>query len=244
MPVPAPEPALARPPEPGRPGTGTGDFVLPDPEVAARAAFRAPDGSTTFRVPQPTDAEYADYLEMLAWVKGRSALRSVPGYAPPYDPEWRAARTGRRAAAAVDRPLEGGASQLDELASAILAGLLARDAAALQAVRVTRAEFEVILWPEFPQSRPYLKIPVHEVWGFQDARSHQGVKEALARFGGRELAFEGLRWGRRLPYTNFTLYRDLVIEARDPRTGEPVDVDVAPAVVERQGRFKVLVYDD
>jgi hypothetical protein len=218
--------------------------VLPDAAAAARARFRTLDGKTLFRVPRPEDAEYADWLEMLAHTQRRSALRRAPGYAMPYDPEWRAAVTGRRAALPVTLELEGAPASLRDLGSALLGELAAGRSPGLHALRVTRREFELLLWPEFPQSRPFLKIPVHEAWGFQDLRCHQGVKEALGRFGGRLLVLEDVRWTERRPYTNFVLYRGVVLQARDAGTGEPVEVDVAPAVVERRGRFKVLVYED
>src|SRR6185503_6980833 len=97
-------------------------------------------------------------------IQARSPLESSPGYYPPADPESLAAVNGRRDAPPVEGEFSGGAASLEDLAREILAGLEQNDERALHALRVTQDEFERIIWPEMPQSRPITNIPFSEVW--------------------------------------------------------------------------------
>lgn len=173
----------------------------------------------------------------------RSPLEQSPGYRPPADPESLSVVTGRRKARAVDLPLVGGAKSLEDLARMLLGGLEARDERALHARRLTRVEFEVICWPEFPESRPITRITAADAWGLSDPTSAKGASRAISTHGGRPLALVRVRAASRERFRNFTLHRGFVIEARE-ESGEIVALPFAPSVVERKGRYKVLMYKD
>jgi hypothetical protein len=202
------------------------------------------DGTQTFTVPEPGDPEWEDYQEMLQHRQFRSVLRNSSGYGLPYDPEWRSVITGRREAPPIDAELSGGMSSLTALANAVVAAIVAEDRKRLQALRITPAEFETIFWPEFPQSRPYVRIPVAEAWGFHLAKCLGGVGRALQDFGGRQLELIDVSYGSTKEYTNFVLYEDVTLHTLDPESHERVDLGVVPTLAKRNGRFKVFIYRD
>lgn len=174
----------------------------------------------------------------------RSPLEHSPGYYPPADPESASVRLGRRKAKPVRMLLSDGSRSIDDLAKRLLAGLEARDERALHACRLTRGEFAVICWPEFPESRPITRITADDAWELSDPTSVAGASRALSMVGGRPLAFVGVRAATRETYRNFVLHRGVVIEARDEQSGSIVPLRFAPSVVERKGRFKVLMFKD
>ena len=176
--------------------------------------------------------------------QNRSPLESSPGYYPPADPESLSVITGRRDAPAVSLELSGGATSLEALARAFLAAVEAKDERALHDLRVTRAEFETILWPEFPASRPITHIPVSEAWGFETARSLAGASRAAGSYGGRHLTFLRVDYARTDTFRNFNLLRDVRILIRDPRDNRAIGLAYVPSVVERHGRYKALIFKD
>lgn len=215
---------------------------LPDRATAEAAAFRSLDGKQTFRVPQPDDPEWRDYVEMLHHPRFRSALTNAPGRALPYDPEWRSEVSGRRQATPVEGELQGGAATAEELASALLAALRRGDRAALERLLVTEDEFRTFFWPEFPQSRPYLKVPTGEAWGFHRATQAENVGAAIDALRGRSLDLEGVELARRMDFTNFTMVRDVVLWTRDAETGARLGLRIVPTFVERHGRWKAYAF--
>jgi len=176
--------------------------------------------------------------------RGRSPLESAPGYFPPDDPESASVITGRREAKAVDLPFSDGASTREDLAQMLLAGLNARDERALHALRVTREEFAVILWPEFPESRPITNIAVEDAWSMGIAQSVAGAGRAVGQNGGKDLVFLRVESAPPMVYRNFVLYRDVSILVRDRATGVEDRLHFAPSFVERKGRVKVLIFRD
>jgi len=180
----------------------------------------------------------------IAKPRPRSPLERSPGYFPPDDPESMSVVTGRRDAPAVDLELTGGATSIDQLGRRLLAGINARDEGAIHALGVTRREFEVILWREFPESRPVTHITADDAWEMSSIQSNAGVGRTLGALGYRRLEFIRVDTGPPVPYRNFTLYRKVEIVTRDPATSQEVRVGFAPSFVERHGRFKVLTFKD
>lgn len=186
----------------------------------------------------------AALLVLLALSGARSPLERSPGYYAPADPESSSVRLGRRHARTVRLQLTDGARSLTDLAQMLIAGLEARSERALHARRLTRNEFEVICWPEFPESRPITRITAQDAWELSDPTSRAGASRALSAYGGRPLSLIRVRAAIREPYRNFVLHRGVVIEARDEQSGAIVSLTFAPSVVERKGVFKVLMYKD
>jgi hypothetical protein len=228
-----------------------GAGAAPPPPNAENAALVAP--KTQSLAPKSNERDLGAYgnangLEVTGvqarHIRYRSPLESSPGYYPPADPESLSVITGRRDAPEVSLELSGGAASLDDLARAFLAGVVRKDERALHALRVTRAEFEAILWPEFPQSRPITHIPVSEAWGFETASSLAGASRAIGSYGGRPLTFLRADYARAETFRNFNLLRDVRILIRDPRDGRAIGLAYLPSVVERHGRYKALIFKD
>jgi hypothetical protein len=167
-------------------------------------------------------------------------LAAFPGM--PADPEAESVHRGRRLVGSLETELSGAYDTPEELAQVVLDAISIGDAGLLHDQRVTKREFAGIFWPEFPQSRPATNIQAHDAWMFHDAECRDGVREALHRWSGTELALRRIRWEKGLAqYANFNLYHGVVIEAVTDR-GEPVDVEIAPLFAERNGRWKVYMY--
>lgn len=215
------------------------------PEHARNAApvtFASPDGSIRFSVPRPGDSVYDDYLEMLQHPRYQSAFSNAPGYALPYDPEWRSVVRGRREVDPVEHEFEGGERSMEELAAAFVAALEDGSEQALFDLRVNRHEFEAILWPEFPQSRPYLKITTNDAWMLHHSASLSGIRMIAASYRGHELELVDVAFEDAFEYTNFTMFRNVVIRVRDRATQTEHDIQAIPAIVSRNGRYKAYMY--
>jgi hypothetical protein len=202
------------------------------------------DGEQVFTVPKPDDPDWDDYLEMLEHPQYRTIRRNPGEYPIPYDPEWRSVVTGRRDVDPIDLELEGGKGSIEELGEALVAAVTARDSRALFELAVSEKEFKTIFWPEFPQSRPYLRIPADEVWGFHHAKCHGGIKDVLGEFGGRRLELERLITGNRKPYTGFTMIEDVKLQVLDLDNHERYVLSFVPTLVKRNGTYKAYIYRD
>jgi len=174
----------------------------------------------------------------------RSPLERSPGYYPPDDPESLSVLTGRRDAPEVSLELTGGAPSLDALGRAILAALHDRDEAALSTLLVTRQEFETICWREFPESRPVTHITAQDAWWMSSNASRAGASRMVGVYGGRPLELLEVERAGSFPYRNFVRHYGVTLVVRDRATGEVLDIASAPSLIERDGRFKVLIYKD
>ena len=221
---------------PGAPGTD-------GREQSAAAGARSVNTGSRVAAESPV-LQTAAPPALAASGRPRSPLERSPGYYPPNDPESLSVLTGRRDAPLVNLEFTGGASSKENLALMLLAGLNARDDRALHALRVTRQEFQVILWPEFPESRPVTNITPDDAWQMSIAQSVSGASRAVGGYGGRQLEFLRIESDPPTPYKNFTLHRGTQIVVRDRNTGETERLRFAPTFVERHGQFKVLTYKD
>jgi hypothetical protein len=198
----------------------------------------------TFTVPEKGDPEWEDYQEMLKDPHVRTSVSNAPGFVIPYDPEWRSMITGHREVKKIDYPLTGYSDSLKDVAQEFLNGLHEVRPELLAEMRVDELEWTDLFWPEFPQSRPYLKIPVKEAWAFHDAEARSGANKALRQFAGRELTVEKITHGKPKKYCNFTLIGGIEIRALDMKSGELVDVPYLSMVAEREGRYKAYIFNE
>jgi hypothetical protein len=70
------------------------------------------------------------------------------------------------------------------------------------------------------------------------------MHEAVRRHGGESLELEGIRYGEKMEFTNFTLYRDVVMRVRDRDDGRILDLNLLHDVVACSGRYKAYVYEE
>jgi hypothetical protein len=174
----------------------------------------------------------------------RSVLIGEPGYVPPVDPDSDAVKNGRRQAPPVSMPFTNGAPSLEALVRRALARAGAGDRTGLFKLCVSRDEFDKILWPEFPQSRPITGAKAEDGWYFLGRRNTGGADRMLENLTGANLKL--VRIERGLPvetYRSFRLHRGLTIVARDS-TGAEVRIDDIRSVAERKGVFKIYSMRD
>ena len=171
------------------------------------------------------------------------AVPIVTGWYPPADPESASVRRGRRRAPAVALPLAGGRGSLEELARAALAAVSADAPESLLALCVTKEEFEVVMWPEFPQSRPATGLLPMDGWRTLSNRLTSGSFGAASDGSGHAWTLVRVERGPVMEFRNFGLHRGLGLVARD-ETGQETRMDFLRTAVERRGVFKIYSMRD
>lgn len=168
------------------------------------------------------------------------ALRNAPGYVPLFDPESASVTLGRRPnAPLVSMRFSDGAKSLDDLGRQVCWAVHHSSPDSLLRLCLTREEHHVILWPEFPQSRPVTGLVADDSWAYLGPRLRGGVSRLLGDRAGQHLTF--VRWERRdtiALYKNFKLHNGMALIVRDER-GAEVAIDAIRAVAERKGVFKI-----
>lgn len=167
-----------------------------------------------------------------------SALSNRPGWYPPADPESMSVLTGRRDAPAVSMRFSGGRRSLESLARAVLNGFERASLDSLSVLCLRRQEFETILWPEFPQSRPVTGLTAVDGWRTLGNRLAAGTRGALSEHGGQRLKLVRVETSGVTPFRNFKLHRGVVIVAEDT-TGTRQRLDFIRSVAERKGVYKI-----
>ena len=175
---------------------------------------------------------------------GAGARANLEGWYPPADPESASVRLGRREAPLVALPLSGGRPSLPALGRAVLASISNESPEEMLALCVSKQEFEVILWPEFPESRPATGLLAIDGWRALGNRLTSGCRGAVSDHGGETWTFvrieatAGVR-----AYRNFRLHRGLVLVAKNA-AGEERRFDFLRTAVERKGAFKIYSLRD
>ena len=185
-----------------------------------------------------TTADWQRYLEII-----RTPLERSPGYVRPYDPEWRAVVRGRREAPEVSMPLAGGEPSLEALAQAILDAAARRDVRALRELHLTEEECTRIVWPELPQSRPIAQALPSDAWMFTHADMVSGIERMISETRGRSARIAGVSAAVADTFRNFTIRRDVVFSLRH-EGGAPEESRYVSVAIERQGRWKVMLYEE
>lgn len=140
--------------------------------------------------------------------------------------------------------LESGAKDMDTLVRHMVDALATSDTLAFERLAVDRAEFAWLYYPTTTVALPPYELPPALAWFQMQQRSRRGVFRALAAYGGVPLEYVGYRCDAtpRVEGEN-RIWTDCRIELARP--GEaPVPVRIFGAVIERDGRFAVLSYDN
>ena len=132
----------------------------------------------------------------------------------------------------------------DQLGLAVVDALNRKDIAHLNRLRVQREAFMDWIWPAFPASRPPSNFPGDFAWSNMNKKCNVGMKKWIARYGGHDLKFVGIRFDRPSePYDGFQLLRGTVLTLENA-TGEKQDLEILGSVVAKNGRYKLLSYED
>jgi len=172
--------------------------------------------------------------------KPMSLREAYPDYKPGADdPEAEAAARGYREVPVSDRTFEhGGAASLDDLVQMVATGIDLGDGPMLDRSAVTFGDFETILWPEFPQSRPAAGVPINESWDFLRRRHMASFNRTTGEMHGKGLKVASIKVGKVVKYTNFKLHDDMDVTLVDAQ-GNAIQFDMIRTVVECHGRFKL-----
>lgn len=134
--------------------------------------------------------------------------------------------------------LSGGAATLDGLVGAFVDAVNRGDAAALQALALSRSEFAYFHYPYTHYTRPPYELSSALVWYRTSNRSAQGLTRVLRTFEGRELRVERVTCAAPASAGSGVVH-SCTVSVRDVH-GRPVEVRLFGPVLERDGRFKLL----
>jgi len=130
----------------------------------------------------------------------------------------------------------------DALARAVLEAVERKDADRLLAMAVSREEFESIVWPTLPVSRPEVNMPFAYVWQDNLTKSRAYLGDTLARFGGRHLELVRVEFGGdSTAYGTYDVSRETRLVVRDPDGAEHA-FRLFGSIIRQNGRSKVLSY--
>lgn len=139
-------------------------------------------------------------------------------------------------------PLTHARESPEALAQAALDALEARDDSALAALKITRTEYETLLWPELPDRE---HMPFEFVWSINHANSRKARRNLLSDFGGRGLELVEVELGEEVEtYESFTLYLDARMTVRRGSDGEEGTIPLMDALVEMNGTWKFMNFRD
>jgi hypothetical protein len=140
--------------------------------------------------------------------------------------------------------LASGATRRDALVNGLVDALMASDTMAFERLAVNRAEFAWLYFPTSVNAKPPYELPPALAWFRLQEANRSGVFRALREYGGRRLDFRGYRClpepvteGDNRLWTGCTL-----TIGRDG--DKPTDVKFFSSILERDGHFAVLSYDN
>jgi hypothetical protein len=172
------------------------------------------------------------------------SIRDSPGYVPLNDPDSLDDVLGRRRnAALVAMPFRAGAPSLRGLGRSVCRALHTLAPDSMLALCVRSDEFRVILWPEFPQSRPATGLRWDDAWQILWGRLNGGSVSSVREFGDHYWEFVKIDYAAVVPYKNFKLYNGITITARSDE-GRIERLTFIRSIAERAGRFKIYSMRD
>mgnify|MGYP006289065399 FL=1 len=139
---------------------------------------------------------------------------------------------------APDSPLSHARSSPEALAAGALEALTEDDPEALDLLRITREEYETLLWPELPDRH---QMPFDFVWSLTGPRSRKARREVMSELGGLPLELVRVQLGDRTEeYASFTLYQDVRMIVRRTDTGVEGPIPLMDVLVNMGGGWKFL----
>lgn len=136
----------------------------------------------------------------------------------------------------------GSAESLADLGERVLGGLTARDTAALNSLRLTKAEHNDVVWPELPAARPEVNFPVDYAWTNIQLRNRRALARLFPRLAGVEAAVTGVECrGDVQAFRTFQVHTDCWVRFRTGG-GEEVEAQLFKDALERDGGYKIFRY--
>jgi hypothetical protein len=140
-------------------------------------------------------------------------------------------------------PFSNAAKSPEEIASRMLTALEKTDTTAMWDLRVTKAEFDSILWP--PYGNKYGQPPGF-AWSLNCLDSKKAIERALDEYGGQKLKLVRVYFGKGKDIHKgikapFTIWRDFRVVAKNQQ-GEEVELRYINTVIEMNGGYKVAAF--
>jgi hypothetical protein len=128
------------------------------------------------------------------------------------------------------------------LAERVLGALAARDIAVLEALPLSEQEFEQVVWPDLPASRPEMNLPADYAWRTLAQNSRGYLARLLATHGGRRYRLVRIDFdGETTHYDAFVVHRKSRLVIQD-EAGHERTLRLFGSVLERAGEFKLFSY--
>ena len=141
-----------------------------------------------------------------------------------------------------DSPLSHAHRSPEALAGAALAAVTAGSARELDGLRVTRDEYETLLWPVLPDRE---QMPFEFVWSITEPRSRKARRAAIAEYKGVPLELERVELGDDAErYQELTLYRRSRMWVRRTDTGAVGVLPLMDTLIEMDGGWKFMNFVD
>jgi hypothetical protein len=139
-------------------------------------------------------------------------------------------------------PLSNARTSPEALARASLEALAAEDAEVLDSLRVTREEYETLLWPVLPDKE---HVPFEFVWSLTGPRSRKARREVMGEYGGIPMELVRVDLGEKVEaYDEFVLYQEARMTVRRMDTGEEGMIPIMDVVVKMGGGWKFLNFGE
>lgn len=131
----------------------------------------------------------------------------------------------------------------DEAAArAVLDAVAANDAERLIALSLTQDEFEAIVWPTLPVSRPEVGMPIDYVWQDTLRKSHAYLAKTLGDYGGQRFNLARIEFrGETTAHEGYTVSRQAYLTVTDD-TGERKTIRLFGSIIRQDGRSKIYSY--
>lgn len=149
---------------------------------------------------------------------------------------------GACTAGRADTPLANTRGSAEDVVKAVLDATKAKDRGALEALLVTREEYEGSLWPEMPDGK---YTPFEFVWSLNATNSRKGLGQLLDRYGGLDLEFVRIEFTEEPEvYDDFTLHPGARVTVRRKDTGQEGVLPSFDVLVEFGKAWKLMNYDE
>lgn len=128
------------------------------------------------------------------------------------------------------------------LARAVLEGFARGDRDALLRLGVMKAEFEQLVWPTLPVSRPEVRMPLDYVWQDTFTKSRAHLARTLSQFGGRQYRLVRVEFrGKSTEHGTHSISRQTRLIVKDD-AGRDQTIGLFGSIIRQNGRSKVFSY--
>jgi hypothetical protein len=143
------------------------------------------------------------------------------------------------------QPFDGSAASLELLGEQVLGALTRGDLGALERVRLTELEHNVVVWPELPASAPEINFPVDFAWSNIQIRNESALRRVRHFYAGRAARLERVECrGHTEAYRTFELLTDCWVVFTMGESDEVLEAQLFKDVLVRGGGHKIFRYYD